>query len=67
MAQAIPENEKARLSKLLSELEDMKARLSRTGWELAAWKNREYREAADIIRRNPSAVSMENSVKLLKK
>ncbi len=57
MAQAIPENEKARLSKLLSELEDMKARLSRTGWELAAWKNREYREAADIIRRNPSAVS----------
>ena len=57
MALAVPENEKARLSKLLSELEDMKARLSRTGWELAAWKNREYREAADIIRRNPSAVS----------
>lgn len=53
----MPENEKSRMSKLLSELEEVKKKLEKTELELISWKNREYREAASIIRRNPSAVS----------
>ena len=57
MELAMPENEKTRLSKLLAELEEFKRKLEKTELDLISWKNREYREAANIIRRNPSAVS----------
>lgn len=51
------EGEKLRLEKLLSEVEEFRDRLKKTEMDIASWKNREYKKAVSIIRRNPSAVS----------
>lgn len=52
-----PENKQARLSGLLRDLYEFKDGLRQAELNLAARKDKEYKRAANLIRRNPSSVS----------